>query len=105
MPPQQGVRRDDAVEFNQGFSAHGFSLPCQEGPLGVGEADAPPSEPILQQSVLGLKEFDDDQLMAMNPPCGDHQQKRQQRWHRAHAVILPSPRRSYFWTPRHWGRQ
>jgi hypothetical protein len=22
-----------------------------------------------------LKEFDDDQLMAMNPTCGDHQQK------------------------------
>lgn len=50
-------------------------LPCQEGPLGVGEADAPPSEPVLQQAVLGLKDCDDDQLMAMNPTCGDHQQK------------------------------
>jgi uncharacterized membrane protein YfcA len=27
--------------------------------------------------------------MAMNPTSGDHQQKRQQRWHRTHAIILP----------------
>jgi hypothetical protein len=47
-----------------------------------------------------LKEFDDDQLMAMNPARGDHQQKGQQWWHRAHAVILPPTRRSYFWTAR-----
>jgi hypothetical protein len=62
--------------------------------LGVGEADAPSSEPVLEQSVLSLKEFDNDQLMAMNPASGDQQQKRQQRWHRTHAVILPPPLRS-----------
>ena len=27
-------------------------------------------------------EVQSDQLMAMNPTSGDHQQKRQQRWHR-----------------------
>ena len=75
MPSQKGIRRDYGVELKQGLSAYGFSLPRQEGALGVGEADAPPSEPVLQQSVLSLQEFDDDQLMA-NPTRGDHQQKR-----------------------------
>ena len=100
MPPQQGVRRDDGVELKQGLSAYSSSLPRQEGTLGVGEADAPSSEPVLEQSVLGLQEFDDDQLMTMNPASGDHQQKRQERWYRAHPVTLPSRRRSYFWTAR-----
>ena len=75
MPPQQGIRRDNGIELKQGLSAHGFSLPRQEGALGVGEADAPSSEPALEQSVLGLKELDNDQLMTMNPASGDHQQK------------------------------
>ena len=75
---------------SKAFRPTALSLPCQEGPLGVGEADAPSSESVLEQSVLGLQEFDDDQLMTMNPTCGDHQQKRQQRWHRADAFILPS---------------
>ena len=73
MPSQQGVRRNDGVEFKQGLSAYGFSLPRQEGALGVGEADAPSPESVLEQSVLGLQEFDDDQLMTMNPASSDHQ--------------------------------
>jgi hypothetical protein len=43
--------------------------------LGVGKADAPPSEPVPEQPVLSLKEFDDDQLVAMNSASSDHQQK------------------------------
>ena len=46
MPPQQSVRRDDGVEFEQRPSAYGFRLPRQERALGVGEADAPSSEPV-----------------------------------------------------------
>ena len=37
------------------------------------DADAPSPEPIFEQSVLGLKEFDNDQLMTMNPASGNHQ--------------------------------
>jgi hypothetical protein len=76
-------------------------LPRQEGALGVGEVDTPSSEPVLEQPILSLKEFNDDQLMTMDPASGDHQQKRQQRRHRAHAVIL-SRHRSYFWTAGLW---
>jgi hypothetical protein len=76
MPSQQGIRRHDGVELKQALSAHGFRLTRQESALGIGEADAPSSEPVLKQSVLSLKEFDNDQLMTMNPASGDHQQKR-----------------------------
>jgi hypothetical protein len=76
MPPQQCIRRDDGVELEQGLSAHGFSLPRQESTLGVGKSDAPSSEPIFEQPVLSLNEFDDDQLMTMNPASGDHQKER-----------------------------
>jgi len=43
--------------------------------VSVGEADAPSAQPLLEKSILSLKEFDDDQLMAMNPTSGNHQQK------------------------------
>jgi len=99
MPSQQGIRRDDGVELDQRLSSYSLGLARQQSPLSIGKTDAPSAQPVLEQSVLGLKEFDDDQLMTMNPASGDHQQKRKQRWHRAHAVILPTPRRSYFWTP------
>jgi hypothetical protein len=39
------------------------------------ERDAPSAQSILEQSVFCLKEFDDDELMAMNPTSGDHQKK------------------------------
>ena len=76
MPSQQRIRRDNGVELEQSLSPYGLGLARQKSPLSVGEADAPSSQPLLEQSVLSLKEFDDDQLMAMNPASGDHQQKR-----------------------------
>jgi hypothetical protein len=75
MPSQQRIWRNNGVELEQRLSTHGLSLPRQERTLGVGEADAPSSEPVLEQPVLSLKEFDDDQLVAMNPASSDHQQK------------------------------
>jgi hypothetical protein len=46
---------------------------CQQRPLHVGESDPLTAQPI-EQSILGLKEFDDP-LVAMNPTSRDHQQK------------------------------
>lgn len=89
MPAQQRIRRDDGVKLEQTLSADGFGLARQKSPFCVREANSPAAKSILEQPVLSLKEFDDNQLMAMNPSCSDHQQKRQQRWRRAHAVILP----------------
>ena len=73
MPPQQGIRRDYRVEFEQGFAPYRFGLARQKSTLSVGEPDAPSAQAILEQSVLSLKEFNDDQLMAMNPASSDHQ--------------------------------
>jgi hypothetical protein len=47
---------------------------CQQRPLHVGESDPLTAQPI-EQSVVGLKEFDDDPVVAMNPTSRDHQQK------------------------------
>ena len=73
MPSQQRIRRDDGVELEQSLSPDSLGLARQESPLSVGEANAPSAQPVLEQSVLGLKEFDDDQLMTMNPASGNHQ--------------------------------
>jgi hypothetical protein len=64
------------VEFEQRLSPYSLGLACQESPLSIGEADSPSTEPVLEQSVLSLEEFDDDQLMPTNPASGDHQKKR-----------------------------
>ena len=57
MPSQQGIRRNNGVELEQSLSPYGFGLPRQEGPLSVGEADAPSSGPVFEQSVLSLIDF------------------------------------------------
>ena len=77
MPSQQRSRRDDGIELEQSLSPYGLGLARQQSPLSVGEADAPSAQAILEQSVLGLKELDDDQLMAMNPSRDHHKQKRE----------------------------
>ena len=52
-----------------------FALRAKRARLSIGEADAPSSEAVPEQSVLDLKEFDDDELMAMDPASSNHQQK------------------------------
>jgi hypothetical protein len=51
VPSQQRIRRNDGVELEQGLSAQSFGLARQQSALGVGEADAPPSEPAPEQPV------------------------------------------------------
>jgi hypothetical protein len=60
MPAQQGVRGDDGVEFEQRLSPYGFGLARRKSPLSIGEADSTSPQSVLQQSVLGLKESDDN---------------------------------------------
>jgi hypothetical protein len=52
------------------------------------------SEPILEQSVLSLKEVDNDQLMTMTASAIIN--INDSAWHRAHAVILTPPARPTF---------
>jgi len=75
MPSQEGIRRDDGVELEQSLSPYRLGLARQKSQLTVGEADTPPAQPLFEQSVFSLKKFDDDELMAMNPPSSNHQRK------------------------------
>ena len=79
VPAQQCIRRNDYLQFQQGLASHCLGFPRQQRSLGVGEPDTLSAQPVLEQLVLGLKKFDDDQLMVMNPTSRDHQQPRQQR--------------------------
>ena len=88
VPAQQSIRRNDRLQFQQGLASHCLGFPREQRSLGVGEPDTLSAQPVFEQPVLGLKEFDDDQLMAMNPTSRDHQQKREQRWHGTHATSL-----------------
>jgi hypothetical protein len=75
VPAQQSIGRNDRLQLQQGLASHYLGLSREQRSLSVGEPDSPSAQPILKQSVLSLKELDDDQLMAMNPTSGDHQQE------------------------------
>jgi hypothetical protein len=38
----------------------------------VGKPDSPSAQPLFEQPILGLQEFDDDQLLPMDPARHDH---------------------------------
>jgi hypothetical protein len=73
-------QRSSVSEETTVSSSSSTCVPClgfsrQQRPLRVGEPDPLSAQPVFEQPVLGLKEFDDDQLVAMNPTSRDHQQK------------------------------
>jgi len=72
-----------------------FRLPGKECPFGIGESDALAVEALLQQSILGLKELDDDQLLPMDPAGYHHQQESEKRRHGTHAQSLSQASAEY----------
>ncbi len=82
------VSRETIVQFQQGLASDCLRFPREQHSFCVGEPNALAAQPIFEQSILGLKEFDDDQLLAVNPARQDHQQKREGRWHGTHAISL-----------------
>ena len=59
-PVRYVIRGDDSLEFQQGFAPNGFRFPREERPLGIGEPNPLAAEALFQQTILGLKELDDD---------------------------------------------
>jgi hypothetical protein len=92
VPAHQGIGRDNSFEFQKGFAAHRLRLPSKERSFGVPEPNALAAEPLLQETILGLKELDDDQLSAMDPTGHDRQQKRR---HGTHAGSLAQSSSEY----------
>ena len=89
MPLHQGIRRNKGIELQQGFAPYRLRFPRQQRPLSIGEPNTLATQSLLQQAILSLEEFNDDQLPPVNPARDDHQQECEQRWHRTHAKSLP----------------
>ena len=67
MPPQQRVRRHDRVQFQQSLAPDCLCLTREERTFGIGEANAFTAQLLFQEAILGLEEFNDNELMAVNP--------------------------------------
>ena len=67
MPPQQRVRRHDRIQLQQCLAPDRLRLPREERTLGVGEPNALAAQLLLQEAILGLEEFNDNELVAMDP--------------------------------------
>src|SRR5437870_10032004 len=72
VPAQQSIGTNDRVQFEQGLASDCLRFPRQQRSLCIGEPDTLAAQPVFEQSILGLKEFNDDQLVAMNPTRQDH---------------------------------
>jgi hypothetical protein len=57
MPPQQSIRKDYRIEFEQGFAPYRPGLARQESTLSVCEPDSLSSQPFFEQAVLGLEKI------------------------------------------------
>jgi hypothetical protein len=55
----------------------------------VGASAVIPSGRCAKEPILGLAEFNDNELVAVDPARDNHQQKREQRRRRARAASLP----------------
>jgi hypothetical protein len=67
MPPQKRGRRHDRVQFPQCLAPDCLRFPRKERSLGVGETNALAAQLLLQEAILGLEEFNDNELVAMDP--------------------------------------
>ena len=88
MPPHQSIWRDKGIELEQRFTPNRLRFPRKQRPLSIAEPETLASQALLQQLILGLEEFDDDELAPMDPARDNHQQKCEER-HRTHARSLP----------------
>ena len=57
MPPQERIRKDYGVEFEQSLSPYGLGLARQKNALSVGEPDSPSAKPLLEQSIFCLEKL------------------------------------------------
>ena len=72
VPAQQSIRRNDRLQFQQSPTSHGLGFSRQQRSLGIGEPDTLSTQPVFEQPILGLKEFDGNQLVLMNPTGRNH---------------------------------
>ena len=75
MPPHQRIRSDERVQLEQRFASERLGFSRQQRSFGVAKSDALSAQPVFEQLILCLEEFDDDELVTIDPAGRDHEQK------------------------------
>jgi len=74
MPPHQRLRRNKGVEFTERFTPHRLCFPRKQRSFGVAKSNTLSAQPLLEELILCLEEFDDDELVTIDPTGRDHEQ-------------------------------
>src|ERR1017187_2477645 len=82
VPSQEGIRCDQGLKFVQDLTSKSVRFSGESTALGIGEANASPTQALREHAVLFLEIRDQVQLMAVDPPGEHHEQqlKRLKRW-------------------------
>src|SRR5450631_1790172 len=82
VPSQEGIRCDQGLKFVQDLTSKNVRFSGESTALGIGEANASPTQALRGYAVLFLEIRDQVQLMAVDPPGEYHDQqlKRLKRW-------------------------
>ena len=75
MPPHQRIRSDERVQLEQRFASDRLGFSRQQRSFGVAKSNTLSAQPLLEQLILCLEEFDDDELVTIDPAGRDHEQK------------------------------
>ena len=84
VPSQEGIRCDQGMKFVQDLTSKSVRFSGESTALGIGEANASPTQALREHAVLFLEIRDHVQLMAVDPPGEYHEQQleRLKRWER-----------------------
>src|ERR1019366_3409131 len=97
VPSQEAIRCDQGMKFVQDLTPKSVRFSGESTALGIGEANASPTQALREHAVLFLEIRDHVQLMALDPPGEHHEQqlKRLKRWGHCSGVYgLTNRRRS-----------
>ena len=75
MPPHQRIRSDERVQLEQRFASDRLGFSRQQRSFGVAKSNTLSVQPLLKELILCLEEFDDDELVTIDPTGRDHEQK------------------------------
>ena len=75
MPPHQRNRSDERVQLEQRFASDRLGFSRQQRSFGVAKSNTLSAQPLLEELILCLEEFDDDELVTIDPTGRDHEQK------------------------------
>src|SRR5450759_4127019 len=95
VPSQEGIRCDQGMKFVQDLTSKSVRFSGESTALGIGEANASPTQALREHAVLFLEIRDQVLLMALDPPGEHHEQqlKRLKRWGHCSAVYGLTNRR------------